>query len=589
MSREINIDNYKSNNVQKLSNYSGLTVSEKIDLFERYLKENPNETIHYNTIFEGYNIGTFFIYIRYLMRNDLGGYSPEDLKRMEKLGLLEKAQGKVYEKVKNVKKFCKKYPYAFSNAHKLYQSLDEKEKIEFERVLKDYGYLRERKSRGKLSKKIEEELNNSQIGGVFKGAEIEEVCKEYGIKNKEKNQILKEFGSIENFRKAYIEYMVKMANAKDYTEIERIRGENKESAIENQQIPLVRNYYFGNQDLEKQRSILNIISYIYGEEYGYNMVMDSEIYVILERLLKENLTDKERQLVELRFRLKKEDEISKNVMEMSRPRVYRVMRDQVIRKMRRKEIREILFSYIYRPSEEFVRVYFSKMDIFENVRKQLSNKDREELVNMAERVGIETQEDSIEGMPIEDLDLSTSQLYRAMKYNGINTVGDLLKRVKCKKDLLTLAYVSDKDAEEIIKKLAEIGITIYNEVKKERNIVGIDIKTLNLSPRAYMVLARNEIHTVEQLLNRIKSKEDLLQIRWLGEGTANEIIEKLAENGITIYKDENEEAIKIALSKLRIQQEKMQELDANILYLKKQREVGEQLENQSKGEDDNGR
>ena len=519
MSRKINIDNYKSNNVKKLSNYSGLTVSEKIDLFERYLKENPNETIHYNTIFEGYNIGTFFIYIRYLMRNDLGGYSPEDLKRMEKLGLLEKAQGKVYEKVKNVKKFCKKYPYAFSNAHKLYQSLDEKEKIEFERVLKDYVYLRERKSRGKLSKKIEEELNNSQIGGVFKGAEIEEVCKEYGIKNKEKNQILKEFGSIENFRKAYIEYMVKMANAKDYTEIERIRGENKESAIENQQIPLVRNYYFGNQDLEKQRS----------------------------------------------------------------------MRDQVIRKMRRKEIREILFSYIYRPSEEFVRVYFSKMDIFENVRKQLSNKDREELVNMAERVGIETQEDSIEGMPIEDLDLSTSQLYRAMKYNGINTVGDLLKRVKCKKDLLTLAYVSDKDAEEIIKKLAEIGITIYNEVKKERNMVGIDIKTLNLSPRAYMVLARNEIHTVEQLLNRIKSKEDLLQIRWLGETTANEIIEKLAENGITIYKDENEEAIKIALSKLRIQQEKMQELDANILYLKKQREVGEQLENQSKGEDDNGR
>ena len=34
MSRKINIDNYKSNNVKKLSNYSGLTVSEKINLFE---------------------------------------------------------------------------------------------------------------------------------------------------------------------------------------------------------------------------------------------------------------------------------------------------------------------------------------------------------------------------------------------------------------------------------------------------------------------------------------------------------------------------------------------------------------------------
>ena len=104
-----------------------------------------------------------------------------------------------------------------------------------------------------------------------------------------------------------------------------------------------------------------------------------------------------------------------------------------------------------------------------------------------------------------------------------------------------------------------------------------------------MVLARNEIHTVEQLVERIKSKDDLLQLRWIGETTASEIIEKLAENGITIYKDENEEAIKIALSKLRIQQEKMQELDANILYLKKQREIGEQLKNQPKGEDDNGR
>ena len=151
-----------------------------------------------------------------------------------------------------------------------------------------------------------------------------------------------------------------------------------------------------------------------------------------------------------------------------------------------------------------------------------------------------------------------------------------------------MAYIGNKEAEEIIEKLSELGITIYNGVNT-REKLGLEIKSLNLSHRSYMVLARNEIHTVEQLVERIKSKDDLLQLRWIGETTANEIIEKLAENGITIYKDENEEAIKIALSKLRIQQEKMQELDANILYLKKQREVGEQLKNQSKGEDDNGR
>ena len=103
-----------------------------------------------------------------------------------------------------------------------------------------------------------------------------------------------------------------------------------------------------------------------------------------------------------------------------------------------------------------------------------------------------------------------------------------------------MTYIGNKEAEEIIEKLSELGITIYNGVKT-REKIGLEIKSLNLSHRSYMVLARNEIHTVEQLVERIKSKDDLLQLRWIGEKTANEIIEKLAENGITIYKDENEE------------------------------------------------
>lgn len=591
MNIEINTDNNLLQNRTKSTNCDGLSVSKKIDLFERYLKENSNESIHSNTIFEGYNIGRILIQLRYLMKNNLIKYNSEEFKRMENLGLLENTKETIYVKIKRLKQFCEKHPYAFSNIYRLRKNLNKKEKMEFEKVFKDYTYIRERKSRGKLPKKLEEELNNSQIGGVFKKEDIGELYEKYEIGDKEKRQIINEFGNMEKLKKSYKKYMIKLANAKNYNEIHRIKIENKESAMENPKIPLVRNFYLGSQSLEKQKALLNFISYMYGEKYATNIILGPEVDVILEKILREMLTDRERHIVEFKFGLKREEEIPKEVRNMKQQSMYQIMCYQVVRKMRKKEIKDVFLNHLYKPSEEFIRAYFSKRDVFEKDSEQLSDGDKQELLNMIdvenENIGV-IDEDTIEEMAIENINFSTQLLYKAMKYNGVNTVGDLLEKARSKKDLLTMAYIGNKEAEEIIEKLSELGITIYNGVKT-REKIGLEIKSLNLSHRSYMVLARNEIHTVEQLVERIKSKDDLLQLRWIGETTANEIIEKLAENGITIYKDENEEAIKIALSKLRIQQEKMQELDANILYLKKQREVGEQLKNQPKGEDDNGR
>lgn len=591
MNIEINTDNNLLQNRTKSTNCDGLSVSKKIDLFERYLKENSNESIHSNTIFEGYNIGRILIQLRYLMKNNLIKYNSEEFKRMENLGLLENTKETIYVKIKRLKQFCEKHPYAFSNIYRLRKDLNKKEKMEFEQVFKDYTYIRERKSRGKLPQKLEEELNNSQIGGVFKKEDIGELYEKYEIGDKEKRQIINEFGNMENLKKSYKKYMIKLANAKNYNEIHRIKIENKESAMENPKIPLVRNFYLGSQSLEKQKALLNFISYMYGEKYATNIILGPEVDVILEKILREMLTDRERHIVEFKFGLKREEEIPKEVRNMKQQSMYQIMCYQVVRKMRKKEIKDVFLNHLYKPSEEFIRAYFSKRDVFEKDSEQLSDGDKQELLNMIdvenENIGV-IDEDTIEEMAIENINFSTQLLYKAMKYNGVNTVGDLLEKARSKKDLLTMAYIGNKEAEEIIEKLSELGITIYNGVKT-REKIGLEIKSLNLSHRSYMVLARNEIHTVEQLVERIKSKDDLLQLRWIGETTANEIIEKLAENGITIYKDENEEAIKIALSKLRIQQEKMQELDANILYLKKQREIGEQLKNQSKGEDDNGR
>lgn len=179
MNIEINTDNNLLQNRTKSTNCDGLSVSKKIDLFERYLKENSNESIHSNTIFEGYNIGRILIQLRYLMKNNLIKYNSEEFKRMENLGLLENTKETIYVKIKRLKQFCEKHPYAFSNIYRLRKDLNKKEKMEFEKVFKDYTYIRERKSRGKLPQKLEEELNNSQIGGVFKKEDIGELYEKY--------------------------------------------------------------------------------------------------------------------------------------------------------------------------------------------------------------------------------------------------------------------------------------------------------------------------------------------------------------------------------------------------------------------------
>ena len=124
--------------------------------------------------------------------------------------------------------------------------------------------------------------------------------------------------------------------------------------------------------------------------------------------------------------LKKEEEIPKEVRNMKQQSMYQIMCYQVVRKMRKKEIKDVFLNHLYKPSEEFIRAYFSKRDVFEKDSEQLSDEDKQELLNMIdvenENIGV-IDEDTIEEMAIENINFSTQLLYKAMRYNRINTVG----------------------------------------------------------------------------------------------------------------------------------------------------------------------
>ena len=583
-----------SEKIVKLTGVSRLKVSEKIDLFERYLKEHPNETIHSDTIYEGYNIGVFLIQIRQAIiygRSNWANYNMEDFERMKKLGLLYEAKETIYKKAERLKKFCEKYPNAFSYIPKLRKTLNEEEIKELENAVNDYRNIIARKSRGILPKELEEELNNSQIGGVFKSVKEEEFYEKHRIRREDKNRILSEFGNIDNFRKAYIEYMIKLATANDNSEMHRIKMENKKIAKEDSKLPLVRNFYLGYENLEKQRAILKFILFMYGEKYVDNVVLDPEIDTTLEKILN-GLTEEERRIAELRFGLKDGKirtikEIVDEIGNTSRGMVDQVIKLKISRKMHRRNISDVIFSHIHKPSEEFVRTYFEKMDIFENDVQQLSSKDRKELLNI---LGIKKEKSKktknvIEKNTIEKLNLPT-RVYWKIRKIGINTIEELLIKVKCKQDLLDIPGIGSKSADEIIEKIYEtIGIKISEEVITRNNHISEEtlIRELGLSTRLYNALAKNGISTIGEFREKIKNIEDFRKLKNVGEKSVNEIIDKLRKLSIgTIQNEkrsiENEETVERALEKLRKQEEKMQKLDEKIAKCKEEINLKEESE-----------
>ena len=64
------------------------------------------------------------------------------------------------------------------------------------------------------------------------------------------------------------------------------------------------------------------------------------------------------------------------------------------------------------------------------------------------------------------------------------------------------------------------------------------IKELDLSIRATNCLARAEIFTVQDLLDKIKTPDDMIRIRNMGKKSLEEVINKLDSMGLSLRKTE---------------------------------------------------
>ena len=80
------------------------------------------------------------------------------------------------------------------------------------------------------------------------------------------------------------------------------------------------------------------------------------------------------------------------------------------------------------------------------------------------------------------------------------------------------------------------SIMVEKDDKGKEKVLEMTIEELDLSVRSFNCLKRAGINTVEDLIN--KSEEDMMKVRNLGRKSLEEVINKLASLGFSLYEEE---------------------------------------------------
>ena len=527
-----------------------MSVSEKIDLFEKYLNENPDKEIHGNTVYEGYQIGSYLIQLRQSMlysKNNIE-YDNEDKRRMEDLGLLSGKKDSLKDKAERLKLFCEKYPYAFTYANNLKAKLQKKGNIEeannLENLCQDYIYIISRRSRGRISDKMEQDLVNARVGGVFglsnKDKDLIENYAIYDIDYITLMKLIQDFGSIDSFKKQYIQYKVDLSKAKTFEQKNIVHVKYIDIQKYLDSLPLVDDYYLCNR--KKIKPLLYKIG-LKNSNQDAGLVYDDEMEYVI-RFILEAENQKNRRIFELRFGLddgekKTFKQIGKelNIGEKNASQVVR----EILKKYRKPEYKKMIEEHIYIPNEEFIRNYFAKHDVFYKPNEtQMPSKEIDELLNVYGRkrkftINKDTSEkDSPNTENIEKLGIRPKTRI-ILNDIGIYTISDLVEKIYSLDDFLMISGIGKKERFEITKKIHSLGYKFkWEKAEKDEKSQGINDKPIGeigLSKRGSNALKRKGIYTIQSLLNKINSFDDLKDIRGIGKSLVNEIITKVHDLG----------------------------------------------------------
>lgn len=550
-----------SQKIENLCKKKSLTIKEKIDLFEKYIEENPNETIHQDTMFEGYPIGTYLTSIRQAIIYDknIMTYSDEDKKRLEKLGLLYEKRDTIEEKVERLKLYCKEHPYAFSyidQARKKLEQEGKKEELEqLEKLCNDYKYINSRISHGIDLNEIEQELREAKIGGRYGFAKEESALEEkYGISKAQILKLIQDFGSIDNFRKEYISFRTELADASflynlkrksvfwyDCNNLDDNLALNPSDILKKypkiieymNELPLVKKYDFvGNEGCGKLLSdFLPISSYFRGCAVSIDLIMENGIDEAIEMLLDEigeKHSEKYKNAVELTYGLKDKkyrnfSEVGKMIGWAGNTVSTNVKRVQGM--LAHPSSTKRIIDKICVPNSGFVEKYFQMHDIFVDENEpNLTQEEINELMVVHKKCAENLKEKRIEYMK-----------QNLLSQTDFENIHELAQNIKTESDLLELGKKIKGYTSEIEEVVHGSGLVFWYETKEAKNEKAEEErkeKEKIYIQKRQMLLEKTPFKDISELIQKINSWSDLKEFSESIGVSASEIYDIVEHSGV---------------------------------------------------------
>ena len=499
------------------------SLDEKIQILEAY----PYlEELKGNTMFNGYPIGQWAISIRSAINNGKLKLTPEQRKRLDRLGILErKIDSTIDEKINALVEWRKQYPKAkfgidsrdilntYATTEKDQQAILQ----EYEKMLSYYKYVIERKSKGKLTEMQIKKCKEGNVGGIFGyPTKIERIAEKYKIDVNDMDYLITKYGTFDNFYEMFIKEKIE---------------EPKDIKLGEKTIRYVWDidgtFHKGYDALWRK--------IIYNRHRDMNVYSSKKLQEVME-----DLTEEEKFILDRRFGLTSEntgENYAKIGEEMNKSR-------ETVRKIASRALGKLRY---FTRVQKCCFCLFDQFNLTEDEREMIEKIEKEihlqngdlsenlkKLKELRREKELQKQEHIME-LDIVKLGIS-SQAYNVLSIAGIHTVQDLaniteeeLRKIKNKK----------KSYDEIIDIMKKYGIP-FQKTDKPEKVKGF--MELGISKRTATILTNGGIKTLEDLANM--TLEEFMNINRVGEKNRDEIIGIMMEHGISFQKTDKPEEIK---------------------------------------------
>ena len=436
--------------------------------------------------------------------------------------------------VNRLAQYCMANPYVWHNRNNKSKSksiyVNEKNQNKVIDLLTqakdDYKFIARIAGTGNLPMQYKKTLQEAGVGGIFG---IPEKARIMAIKHRISKvyieKLIKDFGTLEDFKNRYVEYVVNRANTPDASIIDsNIRQLEKDSIIA---FDLTSpNYIYKN---DKYIEIFDDAKYEVFDGTKFREIAESYI---------NTLSPREKQIIELYYYENKTLRDIAKKYNVSFQNIDSIL-NGIKNRFMKKQWTDVPKVDNEKQREDFIRSYFKNHDVFIDNEKSVPTEAKRVLKKQYKDTYNKKEKKEYTMKNIYE-DVSMLQIIDDIEDSEeLESINALKERIELLKDRVKdipeqeTNLMEEFTLETTFKKLQIHDIlTQINDIKRRLTLTD----ELNLSPSVKIILRRSGISTLENILS--KDKDGLEYISFITEKQIQELLECVHSYGYTIKGEE---------------------------------------------------